>query len=626
MLDSKTFIDELLNLPRIFSAMRAIDNQNIALTIYGLHSNVDVFLLDYNDETKKLDVLTQTEEFTYFTKWWPDSKSVIVAEDIRGNERIVLYRIFLDELEKMYPLTKETPNFYLRGSEITPKGNYLYYFANFDPKTKKETEIFHLYAQNVEDREEIHHLTSAIKPAWNIAQLNLNGTDILYSRNDIDPAGTQYWVITVDGEDDREILNFGDKAKVEASWLPDSRKIVFLTDSYNNKRLDKRLVGIYSLEKEDITWVVDSPGNPHQKYDFSNAYVSRFDPNVLILSEVIKAKQSSYFYKLDDQTLVPFPRFKAGTLLPKFSIEPGRWIGFHYSSVQPNTLVSFPVEDIPNLTYEDFTFLFDNFARSKVNKSHLSPANEFQWTSADNTPIHGWVYTPTTSNNKAIVYVHGGPTAHSEDALNTEIQYYVSRGFVVLDPNYRGSTGYGIKFRELIKEGGWGSKEQEDIASGARALVTKYLPPDTKVGITGTSYGGFSAWYGITKFPEIFSASVPVCGMTDLVVDYETTRPDIRPYSAEMMGGSPTEVPERYKDGSPINFIQNITGRVLIVQGMNDPNVTPKNVKVVEEELKKFNISYGKLPFNDEGHGIYKKQNIRVKIIKICEFFEKSLN
>ncbi len=624
-LGSETFIDELLNISQIFSAERAIANQNIALTIFGLHPNVDVFLIDYKDEDRKLDVLTETEELTYFTKWWPDSKSVIVAEDKARNERIALFRVFLDEPKKMHALTKETPDFYLRGSEIAPKGDLMYYFANFDPQTKKETEIFHLYAQNVENKNEIHHLTSVLKPAWNYSQLNLEGSRLLYSRSDIDPAGRQYWLINVDGEDDREILNFGKKAKVEASWLPDSRNIVFVTDSFNDKRLDKRLAGIFSVDKEEVFWILESPETPNRKYDFSKAYVSRFDPNILVLIEIIKAKQSVYFYNLNDRTLVPFPRFETGTLLPTFPIDSRTWIGSYYSSIQPETLVSFPTRDINNLTLNDFDFLFDNFEKLKVQQSHLTQAKEFEWISFDNKPIHGWVYTPIDPNNKCIVYVHGGPTFHSEDALNTEIQYFVSRGFVVLDPNYRGSTGYGIKFRELIKVGGWGSNEQEDIAAGAKALINRYLPSDAKIGITGTSYGGFSAWYGITKFPDIFSASAPVCGMTDLIVDYETTRPDIRPYSEEMMGGSPQAVPERYKEGSPINYIQNITGNVLIVQGMNDPNVTPENVKVVEEELIKHNIDYEKLPFDDEGHGIYRKKNRRVKIMKICDFFEKTL-
>lgn len=111
--------------------------------------------------------------------------------------------------------------------------------------------------------------------------------------------------------------------------------------------------------------------------------------------------------------------------------------------------------------------------------------------------------------------------------------------------NYRGSTGFGLKFRQLIKEGGWGSLEQTDIAAGAQALIAAGLAkPPGRVGVTGTSYGGYSAWYLITHYPpEIIAAAAPICGMTDLVVDYKTTRPDLRPLSEEMLGGRPDQVP-----------------------------------------------------------------------------------
>src|SRR5205807_8447062 len=105
-----------------------------------------------------------------------------------------------------------------------------------------------------------------------------------------------------------------------------------------------------------------------------------------------------------------------------------------------------------------------------------------------------------------------------------------------------------------------------------------------KVGITGTSYGGYSSWWAITHWPvEIVAAAAPICGMTDLVVDYDTTRPDLRPYSEEMMGGSPAQVPERYRERSPIHFVHQIGGHLLIVQGLRDPNVTPSNLEVVRQ-------------------------------------------
>lgn len=142
------------------------------------------------------------------------------------------------------------------------------------------------------------------------------------------------------------------------------------------------------------------------------------------------------------------------------------------------------------------------------------------------------------------------------------------------------------------------------------------------MGITGTSYGGYSSWCAITRFPpEIIAASAPVCGMTDLVVDYETTRPDLRPLSEEMLGGSPSQVPERYRERSPIHFVDNIKGRLLIVQGLQDPNVTPENVRAVRTALEAAQVEYQLLVFDDEGHGIDRPANQKVLFQRLAEFF-----
>jgi dipeptidyl aminopeptidase/acylaminoacyl peptidase len=112
--------------------------------------------------------------------------------------------------------------------------------------------------------------------------------------------------------------------------------------------------------------------------------------------------------------------------------------------------------------------------------------------------------------------------------------------------------------------------------------------------------------------------------MTDLVVDYETTRPDLRPYSEEMMGGTPTTAPQRFHDRSPIHFVGDIKGKLLIVQGDNDPNVTPQNVTDVIHRLKAAGIDYELLTFDDEGHGIGRPQNQRVLYRRIAEFFART--
>ena len=112
--------------------------------------------------------------------------------------------------------------------------------------------------------------------------------------------------------------------------------------------------------------------------------------------------------------------------------------------------------------------------------------------------------------------------------------------------------------------------------------------------------------------------------MTDLVVDYETTRPDLRPYSEEMIGGRPDQIPEKYFQRSPINFVNNIRGKLFIIQGGQDPNVTPKNVEDVVKALNANDIPFELLNFEDEGHGISKVKNQRELYLRLVNFFRDS--
>jgi dipeptidyl aminopeptidase/acylaminoacyl peptidase len=112
--------------------------------------------------------------------------------------------------------------------------------------------------------------------------------------------------------------------------------------------------------------------------------------------------------------------------------------------------------------------------------------------------------------------------------------------------------------------------------------------------------------------------------MTDLVVDYQTTRPDLRPLSEEMLGGRPDQIPQTYYERSPINFVSNIKGRLLIVQGLKDPNVTPDNVRVVKAALDKAGVEHQLLTFDNEGHGIKRPENLKVLYQRLADFFSEA--
>ena len=607
------FLEALLTIPAIYSYRISKDSRFVAYTWKNVHPNLDVFLVP-TVGTRRPIVLTETPEATFIVNFAPDSKSVIVGEDKNRNERVRLFEVEIDKPREMIPLTEEDPPFFLRGGALHPKRKWLVYGANYDLERKKETEPTWVYRQDLENGDKIV-LAKPKKPTWLYPQLNKQGTHVLYNRKELHPKGEQYWLVDIEGKEDREILNFGSKAKVEAVWLPDGRRVGFITETKNGKAQKHYSLGIYNTKAEEMTWLVDNPDRNIERIR------SPINSNHLVVLEYQKATVRPSIVDLTNMKEKFIPKTK-GSLIPIGPVTDEEWVGLYYSSTQPHEIVKF---DLKNVVPSHFQTLTHVWERTRVKREDLTPSEDFSWKAKDGLMVHGWLYRPKTVTKKIIVYIHGGPTAHSEDAINPQIQYFASRGFNVVDPNYRGSTGYGVEFEDSIRVSGWGSDEQEDIWAGIKALMKRGMAEKGKIGITGTSYGGYSSWYAITKAPELVSAAVPICGMTDLVVDYKTTRPDLRPYSEEMMGGSPKEVPKRYYERSPINFVQQIRGKIMIVQGARDPNVTPKNVEEVRKRLDNEGIEYDLLVFEDEGHGISKTKNQKILFRKIADFFAKAL-
>jgi dienelactone hydrolase len=619
-------IDALLALPVMGRAVVSPDGRLVAWSWYRKAPAADIYLAP-TDGTAAPRRLTATPNDTVLVAWAPDSASLIVAEDRGGDEHVQLFRLSLDET--MTPLTEASPPFFARGGELGPSGRYLVFAANLDPATGAAIEASWVIRQNLADGTR-RVLARPAKPHSFRPLLSKNGRQILYSRRDRDPAGTQIWLVDIDGKGDREILDFGAAVKASASWFPDSRRAVVIAETATHKRL-----GIYDTADGALRWLIDDRGRA-----IESAHVPDRGGRVVV-TEVREARSRAFL--LDPASGAETPVAAArGTLLPIGELPDGAWLGRVYGATQPDELVRFYPPPQPSPARgegEDARSpqnslppcgggsgwgvrLAQSFANSVLTTADLAAPEDFRWRSVDGLEIQGWFYRPAAPTKGLVVQVHGGPTAHSEDALSAFIQACVAAGFAVLDPNYRGSTGFGLEFREAIRKDYWGGREQDDIRTGAEAAIARGLAPAGKVAVTGTSYGGYSSWCAATRWPAtLLAAAAPICGMTDLVVDYHSTRPDLRPYSEEMLGGSPDEVPARYRERSPIHFVDRIRAKLLIVQGMNDPNVTPENLHQVERALKAAAIPYETLLFDDEGHGIRKPKNLRVLYARLIEFF-----
>lgn len=610
---TEAYIQQLLNLPTILRAMLSPDGRWVAFMWYRIHANIDIFLVP-TDGSVPPRPLTHTPEATVLVSWTPDSRALIISEDHDRDERARLFRVDISKPRVMHPLTEDNPPYFIRGGSLHTNGKRLYYGMNYDASSGQVIEPTWVYQHNLETGQRTP-ISKPSKPAYLHLEMNHQSSHLLISRSDRHPAGIQYFLLDLDSETEQEILNYGDQYKVDAHWFPNGKDILVLTESRDGKPQNHKSLGIYHWPTQSTRWLVDDPDRTIER-----AWVS--PEGTIVVDEVQDAGHLPTSINPITAEEHPTPRFP-GNLLPLGRAIDGLWIGLHYAATSPGELVRFSTDSPES---EDLISLTSVWDHTQLSPQELTPAEDFRWRSRDGLQIQGWLYRAHPNPKRAIIYVHGGPTYHSEDQFNAEIQFFVSQDFNVLDVNYRGSTGFNLEFQEAIKEDGWGGREQEDISSGAQALIQAGIAEAGRVGVTGTSYGGYSAWCQITHTePEVIAAAAPVCGMTDLVVDYQTTRPDLRSYTLEMLGGAPEEIPLKYEQRSPINFVQQIRGQVLIVQGGRDPNVTPANVSEVETRLNRHNIPYQTLIFEDEGHGILKPANQAKLYPALASFFDQAL-
>jgi len=611
------YLDALLSLPgMVISQSRMVgpkvspDKKWAAWSWYRTGPAADVYVTPVDGSSAPIR-LSETPENTFIIEWMPDSRAVIVSQDENGNERDQLFRIDLDRPGVLVPLTEHQPPFYLIGGKVHPNGKWLVYAANYDIATGKEIEPAWIYRHDLETGERL--VLARLEKGFTRPFVSEDGQHILYTRCERHTAGRQVWLTDINGQDDRENLNLGDTVKVFGRWFPDSRRVLVMSDTETHRR-----IGVRSLDDpaSRVRWLVDDPTR-----NIENAYVPPGSEEIVLL-EVREARTRASLLNPDTGAEQPLYA-ESGNLQPIAPLGNGEWVGQFSSSRQPTDAVRFSTSNLDPASFKSLTGIW---SRTSLTPADLTPAEDFRWKSHDGLEIQGWLYRPQGQGKArgTVVYVHGGPTGHSTDAVNNEIQFYVHCGFNVFDPNYRGSTGFSVIFREAIMKNGWGTDEQIDIRTGIEALIAAGIAEPGKIAMTGTSFGGYAAWCAITHLPrKLLAAAAPICGITDLVIDYEA-RPEFRPLTDEIFGGSPDQVPEKYYNASPINFIQNIVGRLLIIQGMQDVTVSPENVSLATAALQKAGIQYEILAFEDEGHGIVKPKNQRKLYLELAKFFENS--
>ena len=331
----------------------------------------------------------------------------------------------------------------------------------------------------------------------------------------------------------------------------------------------------------------------------------------------VKALSAVNFKALD------FPKFPdADHVAIRRISRDGRYVSITKSSA------STPIE---NLVYDWKTKKLQSWLKAstpEVDPKTFPKAEQEYYLSRDNIKIPMLVRRPASCKDKlcpVIVKFHGGPEGQSRPGFNTAGQIFLDAGFVFVEPNVRGSIGYGKAWLDSDN----GPKrlnvitDIEDCALFIRKnwQVHGVVP---KIGITGYSYGGYSTLVAMSRFAGAYDAGVALVGMSNLVSFLENTAPYRRKLRISEYGDPKTDL-EALKELSPIHHIDKIKSPLLVIQGVNDPRVPAGEALQIHQTLQSKKIPSSLILFADEGHGSKKRSNQVLELGHTVQFFKQHL-
>jgi dipeptidyl aminopeptidase/acylaminoacyl peptidase len=310
------------------------------------------------------------------------------------------------------------------------------------------------------------------------------------------------------------------------------------------------------------------------------------------------------------------------------ALHPGDPVFFGADDADTRWLVAFTNDSGPisYFAYDRSTrkghFLFE--ARPELSRYELAPMEPFSFAARDGLTVHGYATFPPGAERAGlptVLNVHGGPWARDSWGFDPEAQWLANRGYLCVQVNYRGSTGYGKAF---VNAGDreWGGKMQDDLTDAVAYVTGQGWADPSRVAIYGGSYGGYAALAGATFTPDLYRCAVDIVGPSNLKTLIET----IPPYWAPMIAQFHRRVGDPAKDAdflwsrSPLSAASSIRIPLLIAQGANDPRVKQAESEQIVAALKDAGIDYEYMLFPDEGHGFAKPEN-RLRFYAAAEKF-----
>jgi len=550
--------------------------------------------------------LTVSDQRQASPTWSPDGKWIAYMSDYDGDEQWDIFLVApktgqVVNLTKTREIAEESPTW-------SPDGRYLAYMVK--PKTSS---VFEIDVYDTLMREVKHLTAGTAKDRMNVAPIwSRDGKFIVYTQEQSKGTDSNLFVADVATAQSTLLTPHDGESLYAANDLSPDGKSVLITSNAGNGYQNAGLLDLASKKIHWLTqdkWEVSGESfSPDGKY---LTYTANVDGNTDIhLHEIATGKARA----------LPLPKGlnqPAGGPSP-FTRDSARLLYYHNGPTAPGDLWVYNLADGKS---QQLTHSLVGGVRSlDMVEPYLVhyPSKDGKWT------ISAFVYMPynlpRNGQHPAIVYVHGGPTAQTLNTFNRFVQYVANQGYIVIAPNYRGSTGYGKEFQQANLFDMGGGDLQDVLAAAAWIKQTGYVDPK-KVTLMGGSYGGYLTMMGVTKAPELWAAGVPIVPFVNWFTEIQNEDPILRESDLATMG-DPEKNKARYEDRSPINFVDQIKAPLYLLAGGNDPRCPKTEAQQVVDAIKKRGGVVEYKVYENEGHGFARVENQIDAYKRVADFLK----
>jgi dipeptidyl aminopeptidase/acylaminoacyl peptidase len=583
-------VDELASLPSFYHPAASPSGDDIAVYYDGSGRNELCVVDPTTGEKTQLSNGTVPRDARYPFRWAPSGERLYFHRDQSGNEQNDIMAIGRDGT--VTPVVENDGQIVL--SDISADGRYLLFVSDAGQQMNlyehdRDTDATTRLTEYRQPVREAVYTPDADRVAYTTNESeNLDNRDVYVAEIDRNTDGADHAVLTAA----RNLRVGREGAEAGVSDIgPDGTRLLL-----SDNTPDKPRVGVYHLTDETVTWLTDPE-------HVESPAVFLPDGEGVLATRTRRCAVVPVVHGLDGES-------RELDLPDGVASVPGYGDAAVLSGTEVLVTQQTPTDRTTLLRVDLETG--DTHAILEPEYGSLDPDGFIDcsyetFESHDGLEIEALVYDSGRRPSPVVVNVHGGPPAQDRKQFDLYTQFLATRGYSVLQVNYRGSTGRGREFKNLIN-GDWGGAEQGDIAAGTRWVAEKDWVDEDRIVVMGGSYGGYSTNMQLVQYPELYAAGISQVGITDLNALYEESMPHFKTMLRRYLG-DPAENETLYEERSAVTHVENLAAPLCIVHGVTDPRCPISQARLFRDALLDAGYEEGEngdFEYNElsaEGHG-----------------------